>query len=157
MIRNDFSEILLDHESAARFSVGSQTVDSLIRVELPPELAGPIEPVQAELVLELRPRPGAGVCVQLGMHEDRFREIQVPGDPPETLTCLTDEGPVRLQRDLKSEQVVALSVIDRFELNALAADGHFRWVATSDEIALDLLASLYQAGEEAPRLIWPRG
>ena len=157
LIRNDFSDILLDHESAARFSVGSATVDSLIRVDLPPELAGPIEPVIAELVIELLPRPGAGVCIRLGMHEPRFRELQVPGDPPETLSCLTEEGPVRLQRDLKSEQVVASSVIDRFGLNMLSPDGHFRWVATSDEIALDLLASLYSAGEEAPRLIWPEG
>lgn len=157
LIRNDFSDILLDHESASRFSVGSATVDSLIRVDLPPELAGPIQPVTAELVLELLPRPGAGLCVRLGMHDPRFRELQVPGDPPETISCLTEEGPVRLQRDLKSEQVIASSVIDRFGLNALSPDGHFRWVATSDEIALDLLASLYSAGEEAPRLIWPEG
>lgn len=57
LLRTDFSETLLDADEAAKFSVGSTVVDSLIRVDLPPQLAGPIVPVTAELVMELRPRP----------------------------------------------------------------------------------------------------
>ncbi len=157
LLRSDLSEVLLDAESAGRFSVGSNSVDSLIRVDLPPELAGPIEPVDAELVLELRPRPGAGLQVSLAMHDDRFRELMVPGQPPDTVSCLAESGPVRLQRDLELERTHANEVIERFELQRLSSDGLFRWVAESDEIALDLLGSLYNGGEHTPRMIWPEG
>ncbi|TWT52918.1 ATP-dependent helicase HepA [Rubripirellula amarantea] len=157
LVRSDLKDTLLDAEAAAKFSVGSSTVDTLIRVNLPPQLAGPIEPVEAELVMELRPRPGAGLSLAIGMHDPRFRQLAVPGEAPDTVPCLTDLGPVRLQRDLKSELDRTSAVVQKFALDALASDGHFRWVATSDEIALDLLAALYQAGEEAPRLIWPEG
>lgn len=157
LVRNDFSEALLDHDAASRLSVGSAVVDSLIRVELPPQLAGPIEPVQAELVIELRPRPGAGVCIALRMHEDRFRDFISPGESPQIVTCLTEDGPVRLKRDLGSESELAEKVADQFGLRSLSVDGTHRWVATTDEAALDLLAALYQAGEDAPRIIWPEG
>ncbi|WP_246146563.1 DEAD/DEAH box helicase [Rubripirellula lacrimiformis] len=157
LLRADFSETLLDAEEAAKFSVGSTVVDSLVRVELPPQLAGPIVPVHAELVLELRPRPGAGLCLALAMYEPRFRELAVPGNPPAIVSCLTEEGPVRLERDLVMEKQSADAVVEHFELNLLSSDGNYRWVATSDEAALDLLASLYQGGELTPRLIWPEG
>ncbi|WP_246151397.1 DEAD/DEAH box helicase [Rubripirellula reticaptiva] len=157
LLRADFTETLLDAAEAAKFSVGSTVVDSLIRVDLPPQLAGPIVPVTAELVMELRPRPGAGVCLALAMHEPRFRELAIPGNPPGILSCLTEEGPVRLERDLAAEKLSADAVVAQFELNSLSSDGNYRWVATSDEAALDLLASLYQGGELTPRLIWPEG
>ncbi len=100
LLDSDLTDLLIDAEAAAKFSVGSSSVDPLIRVELPPQLAGPIEPVSAELVFELRPRPGAGLRVALRMHEDRFRELMIPGQPPDIVSCLTENGPVRLQRDL---------------------------------------------------------
>ncbi len=157
LLRADFSETLLDADDAAKFSVGSTVVDTLVRVDLPPQLAGPIVPVAAELVVELRPRLGAGLCVALAMHEPRFRDLVTPGHPPKIVSCLTEEGPIRLERDLEAEKHAADAVVDHFELNLLAGDGHYRWVATSDEAALDILGSLYQAGELTPRLIWPEG
>ena len=96
LLDSDLTDLLIDAESAAKFSVGSSSVDPLIRVELPPQLAGPIEPVSAELVFELRPRPGAGLSVALRMHEDRFRELMIPGQPPDIVSCLSENGPVRL-------------------------------------------------------------
>ncbi len=157
LLEVDLSESLIDAESAAKFSVGSSSVDPLIRVKLPAQLAGPIEPVTAELVFELRPRPGAGLYVALRMHDDRFRELMIPGQPPEIVSCLTESGPVRLQRDLAQEREVADGVIDRFSLQRLSPDGLHHWVAESDEIALDLLASLYSGGDQSPRIIWPEG
>ncbi len=155
LIRSDLSDVLLDAESAARFSVGSSSVDSLVRVALPPQLAGPIEPVSAETVFELRPRLGAGLHVALAMHDDRFRELMEPGHAPDIVSCLTAAGPVRLQRDLKVEKTVADGLVEQFELNELSSDGAYRWVVESDERALDLLASLYSGGESTPRLIPP--
>ncbi|MGI9474424.1 MAG: DEAD/DEAH box helicase, partial [Rubripirellula sp.] len=157
LLKSDFSEVMLDTESAARFSVGSSTVDSMIRVDLPPQLAGPIEPVDAELVFELRPRPGAGINVALMMHEERFRELMVPSHLPETVSCLLESGPVRLQRNLGAEKEKVDRVVERFELQDLSGDGLYRWVAETDEAALELLGALYSGGEETPRIIWPEG
>ena len=157
LFRSDFEETVLDADTAAKLAVSSISIDSLVRVELPGELSGPIQPINAELVMELRPRPGAGLYVSLVMHDDRFRETLRPGQTPDVVACLTEEGPVRLQRDLSAESLAADAVIERFEFERLAADGHFQWVATSDASALDLLARLYNAGEDAPRMIWPEG
>ena len=112
LLRSDFSEVLLDSEAAAKFSVGSSTVDSMIRVDLPAELAGPILPVDAELVFELRPRLGAGLRIALMMHEERFRELLVPGQKPDTVSCLLESGPVRLQRDLDGERQRVQQVVE---------------------------------------------
>ncbi len=157
LLRSDLPESVLDGEAAARLAVGSAAVDSLIRVELPPQLAGPIEPISAELVFELRPRPGAGLYLSLVMHDDRFREVQVPGRAPKTVACITPEGPVRLERDLAMEKTIADETIQRFELEKLTPEPNYRWVAETDEAALDLLACFYSAGENTPRLIWPEG
>tara|TARA_R110002049_G_scaffold2750_4_gene21865 strand:- start:412 stop:3780 length:3369 start_codon:yes stop_codon:yes gene_type:complete len=157
LFRSDLDDTILDAETAAKLAVSSIVVDSLVRVELPNELAGPIEPISAELVLELLPRPGAGLHISLAMHDERFRETLRPGQSPETVACLTETGPVRLQRDLEAETLAADRAIERFEFQRLIAEGHFQWIAPSDESALDLLARLYNAGDEAPRMIWPEG
>lgn len=157
LLQSDMSETLLDAESASKFAVACGTVDDLIQVKLPQQLAGPIEPVTAELVMELRPRMGAGIHISLAMHDERFRELMAPGHAPDILPCLTDEGPIRLQRDLTNEKVSADEVVERFGLDQLSSDGGYRWVAESDEAALDLLAALHGGGENTPRLIWPEG
>ena len=157
LLQADLPEALFDAETAGKMAVGAAQVDSLVRVELPQQLAGPIEPIQAELVFELRPRVGAGLHVALLMHDERFRDEMAPGGGADVVSCLTENGPVRLQRDLESERVVAESVADRFQLSRLSVDGDYRWVAQSDENALDLLSRLHQGGEETPRLIWPEG
>lgn len=157
LIESDLSGVTLDAESAARLSVASATVDSLIRVDLPAELAGPIEPVAAELVIEMRPRPGAGVFVSLAMHDPRFRVVQVPAHAPKTVTCLTEQGPVRLERDLAMERTIADEIVTRFKLDDLPPESAYCWVAETDEAALELLGSFYNGGEQTPRLIWPEG
>lgn len=157
LLRSDFREVLLDHETAAKFSVGSSTVDSMIRVDLPDELAGPILPIEAELVFELRPRLGAGLHVALMMHEDRFRELVIPGQKPDIVSCLLESGPVRLQRDLDNERQRVQQVVEKFGLQDLSSDGLYHWVAETDDLALDLLAKLYGGGDATPRIIWPEG
>lgn len=157
LLRSDFREVLLDNDTAAKFSVGSSTVDSMIRVDLPDELAGPIIPIEAELVFELRPRIGAGLHVALMMHEDRFRELLVPGQKPDVVSCLLESGPVRLQRNLDHERLKVQEVVDKFGLQDLSSDGLYHWVAETDDMALDLLARLYGGGDATPRIIWPEG
>jgi len=157
LLEADLHKVLLDATAASRFAIGSADVDRFVHVELPAELAGPIEPVTAELVFELRPRPGAGLLVALRMHDERFRDLLMPGRAPETITCLTEQGPVRLQRDLAEERTLTDSVIELYNLNDFTPDGPDHWVATTDESALELLGALYSGGDAAPRMIWPEG
>ena len=157
LLGQSLSEIVLDAETAAKLSVASASVDSLVKVALPPQLAGPVEPIEAELVLELRPRAGAGLHVALAAHEPRFRDVLVPGSQPQTVACLTEEGPIRLQRGLESERSQAEALVTRFGLDRLSPESAYQWVAETDESALELLARLYEGGEETPRMIWPEG
>lgn len=157
LLRYELNEILFDAETAARFSVGSSAVDSLMRVDLPPQLAGPIEPIESELVLDLRPAAGAGLTIALAIHDDRFRELMSPAHAPEIVSCLTEEGPIRLKRDLEAEKAAAEKVIEQFDLHRLTDEGVYRWIVDSDEAALELLAAFYEGGEATPRMIWPEG
>jgi len=157
LLRDDFRDTMLDELSAAKLALSAGVIDSLIHVSLPPQLAGPIEPTPVELILQMRPRPGAGLKVALRVHESRFRDAPVPGQPPELVPCLSDTGPVRLQRNLADELEAAQSIIERFGLNKLSSDGDHEWVAVSDHAALDLLGRLHDAGEESPRIVWPEG
>lgn len=157
LLREDYRDTMLDEKSAGKLALAAGTIDSLIHVSLPPQLAGPIKPIHSELVLQMRPRPGAGLKVALRVHEPRLRDDLVPGQAPELVACLSDQGPVRLQRNLENEQIRSGEIVERFGLSKLSGDGDLAWVAVSDHAALDLLGRLHDAGEEAPRIIWPEG
>ncbi len=157
LFRTDLSEVLLDSESAHRLVLASAAVNSLVHVELPDQLAGPIHDVAAELIFELRPRAGAGLQVSLAMHDTRFNQAIAPSQNPEVMTCLMPDGPVRLRRDLNGERKLAEQVVEQFELSRLKQGGAYHYIAETDEQALDLLGRLYSAGETAPRMTWPEG
>ncbi|MCA9140773.1 MAG: hypothetical protein KDB00_28565, partial [Planctomycetales bacterium] len=157
LLKSDLQDVLLDDEAAHQLTMKIGAVGSLVRVDLPDQLAGPIEDVDAELVLELRPRGGAGMFIRLSMFDSRFQEMIRPGHEPAIMPAITDEGPIRLKRNTVAERDRAADVITRFGINRLAPEESYGWVAQSDEQALDLLAQLYDAGEAAPRMIWPEG
>ncbi|MEM6777415.1 MAG: DEAD/DEAH box helicase [Planctomycetota bacterium] len=157
LLHSDYRDMLLDETAATKLALSAGRIDSLVHVELPPQLAGPILTADTEQVLQLRPRPGAGLRIALRIHESRFRDDPVPGQPPELIPCLSEAGPVRLRRDLELESAMAQQTIDRFELDRLSGDGTLQWVAESDHAALDFLGRLHAAGEQAPRLVWPEG
>ena len=157
LLKSDLDEVLLDDEAAHQLTMQIGPLSSLVRVDLPDQLAGPLEDVNAELVLELRPRGGAGMFVELSMFDPRFQGSVRPGEEPMVVPAITDAGPIRLKRDIAAERERANAVVEQFGINRLAAEEAYRWVAQSDEQALDLLARLYDAGDEAPRMIWPEG
>ena len=157
LLRADLDDVVLDAQTAAKLSVGSAAVDSLVRVSLPSELAGPIEPIDSELIFELRPRPGAGLSLSLTVFDERFRDNHPPGSPPAIIPCLTAEGPVRLERNLSEEKHVADELVEFFGLDRLSQDTTYGWVAETDEAALDVLAQLHAGGERTPRMTWPEG
>ena len=157
LLGSDLHEVLLDDETAHQLTMNIGQLGSLVRVDLPDQLAGPVEDVEAELVLELRPRGGAGMFIRLSMFDPRMQEMIRPGDEPAIVPAIAEDGPIRLQRDTKAERERAGKVVQRFGINELAPEEPYGWVAQSDEQALDLLAQLYDAGDEAPRMIWPEG
>ncbi|EMB14632.1 DEAD/DEAH box helicase [Rhodopirellula europaea] len=157
LLRGDYRDTLLDHATASRLALAAGSIDSLIRVELPPQLAGPIVPAPCELVLQMRPRPGAGLKVSLRVYESRLRDSLIPGDAPELVPCLAETGPIRLQRDLKAELESAEKIVQRFGLSRLSHESTMEWVALTDHAALDLLGRLHDAGDESPRIVWPEG
>ncbi len=157
LLSEDYRDTMLDEASAAKLALSASTIDSLIHVSLPPQLAGPIQPITSELILQMRPRPGAGLKVALRAYDARFREAPVPGGAPELMPCLSEKGPIRLQRNLEDESQLAATIIERFGLNRLSSDGDHEWVAVSDHAALDLLGRLHDAGQAAPRIVWPEG
>lgn len=157
LLREDYRDTMLDETSAAKLALSAGTIDSFIHVSLPPQLAGPIQPILSELILQMRPRPGAGLRIALRAYDARFRNSLVPGQQPDIVPCLSETGPVRLQRNLSGELVSAQQIVERFALNKLSSDGDHEWVAISDHAALDLLGRLHDAGEEAPRIVWPEG
>jgi SNF2 family DNA or RNA helicase len=81
----------------------------------------------------------------------------IPGQGSELVRCSTEQGPIRLQRDLDDEVVRARQVAMRFGIVELIGDGPYCWVATTDDAALNLLGSLYEAGDQAPAILWPEG
>lgn len=157
LLRSELNDVLLDDDAAHQLTMNIGKLGTLVRVDLPDQLAGPLEDVDAELVLELRPRGGSGMFVRLSMFDSRFQKMIRPGEEPAIVPAITDDGPVRLKRDTTRERELAAEVIGRFEIQRLAPEEPYSWVAQSDEQALDLLARLYDAGDTAPRMIWPEG
>lgn len=157
LLNQDLDEIVLDREAAIRLSTSVSRLDAVVRVDLPGELSGPIESVSGDLIIELRPRPAAGLHVAIRVNEPRFSETLVPGDGAEVVRCSTENGPIRLRRDLSDEIVRARGVALRYGMIELVGDGPYSWVATTDDAALNLLGALYDAGAEAPAMLWPEG
>ena len=157
LLAQDLDEVLLDPVAAGRLSPAVAKLDTMLRVDLPGELSGPIEPGNWELVVQLRPRPAAGLHVALGLTEPRLSETLVPAEGPDLIRCATEDGPVRLSRDLEAELKTTQQIAQRFGLTDLVPEGPHQWVATTDDAALHLLGALYEAGEQAPAIVWPEG
>jgi superfamily II DNA or RNA helicase len=157
LLTENLDNVLLDGAAASRLAAACSKLDHFLSIRLPDELSGPILPAQTTLVVELRPRPSAGLCVAVRMDEPRFPSSQVPGTEPAIMRCLTAEGPVRLERDIENESERAAAIIARYGLSRLQSDGPLSWVAPTDEAALDLLSRLYEPLPDAPPILWPEG
>ncbi|MEO1527866.1 MAG: DEAD/DEAH box helicase [Planctomycetota bacterium] len=157
LLSSDLNEALIDEATAHELTMNIAQLGSLVRMELPNQLAGPLEDADAEMVFEMRPRGGAGMYLRLSMFDPRFPEMFRPGEEPAIVPSITDNGPVRLKRDIVAERERAAEVVAQFGLTQLAPEEPYCWVAQSDDEALDVLARLHAAGESAPRMIWPEG
>lgn len=157
LLAQDLEEVVLDAESAIRLSTSVSRLDAIVRVDLPPELSGPIETATSDMIIELRPRPAAGLNIALRINDPRFAETMVPGQGADLVRCATEQGPVRLQRDLEDEVVRARQAAIRFGIVDLVGDGPYSWIAPTDDAALNLLGKLYEAQDEAPAILWPEG
>ncbi len=157
LLTENLEDITLDAPSAAKLAAACVTLDSFVNVWLPDELSGPIENAMPTIVVELRPRPTAGLGVAIRVDEPRFPTSQAPGAEPRIVRCLTQEGPVRLERDLAWEAERASAIVSRYGFTELQPDGPLSWIVTTDEAALDLLGRLYEPADDAPLILWPEG
>ena len=157
LLRENLDDVLLDGNSAAKLAAACGKLDPFISVRLPDELSGPIEFAKPTIVIELRPRAAAGLNISIRVDEPRFPISQIPGSGPKIVRCLSDDGPIRLERDLTWETSQASAIVSRYDLIGLQTDGPVSWVASSDEAALDLLGRLYEPVEGAPPILWPEG
>lgn len=157
LLTENLDEVVLDGASATKLAAACSKLSALINIELPDELSGPLEASKATIVIELRPRATAGLCLAIRMDEPRFPASQIPGTAPSIVRCLIADGPVRLERNLAHESELAAAVISRFEIGQLQPDGPLSWIAPTDEAALDLLGRLYEPSENTPPILWPEG
>ena len=157
LLTRDLDAIRIDAETAAELAVASHGFADEMALELPDELSGPLEDFDGELVARMTPGRGSGLVCELVMVDSRYSGTVAPGDAPETLLCLTPEGPCRLQRDLAKENEAAQDVVARYRLSEHPRPKRWRFELESDREALDLLAAMHSDGESAPRIIWPKG
>ncbi|MEL6105798.1 MAG: DEAD/DEAH box helicase, partial [Planctomycetota bacterium] len=157
LLSSDLNEALIDEATAHELTMNISRLGSLIRMELPNQLAGPLESVDAEMIFEMKPRGGAGMYLRLSMFDPRFPQMFRPGEEPAVVPSITEGGPVRLQRDVVAERERGSAVVNQFGLHQLAPEEPWCWVAQSDDEALDILARLHSAGDAAPRIVWPEG
>ncbi|MGV3484722.1 MAG: DEAD/DEAH box helicase [Planctomycetaceae bacterium] len=157
LLTENLEDVVLDAASAAKLAAACVKLNEFLSVRLPDELSGPIENAMSTVVVELRPRAAAGLSVAIRVDEPRFPTSQIPGSEPRIVRCLTQEGPVRLERDLDWEASRAADIVSRYGFHGLQVDGPLSWIATTDETALDLLGRLYEPSDDAPPILWPEG
>ena len=157
LIREPIHEFRLNAAAAAKLAAACGAIDPLISLRLPDQLSGPLEEIETLLAIELRPRTQVGLSIAVRIQEPRFAQSLVPGVEPDVVRCVTADGPVRLKRNLEHESHLAGEWVTRFRLSDLQPDAPYSWVATTDEMALELLGRLYQAGPDAPVILWPDG
>ncbi len=157
LFREPVHEVRLNATAAAKLAAACGSIDPLISLKLPDQLSGPLEQIDTALAIELRPRAQVGLSIAVRVQEPRFTHSLIPGSEPAVVRCVTADGPVRLKRDLEQEGHLAGELVTRFRLSDLQPDAPYAWVASTDEMALDLLGRLYQPGPDAPVILWPDG
>ncbi len=157
LIREPIHEFRLNATAAAKLAAACGAIDPLISLRLPDQLSGPLEEVETSLAIELRPRTQVGLSIAVRVQEPRFAQSLIPGAEPDVVRSVTVDGPVRLKRNLEVESHLAGELVTRFRLSDLQPDAPYSWIATTDEMALELLGRLYQPGPDAPVILWPDG
>jgi hypothetical protein len=147
----DRREAVMDRDTAEKFAdlIIHVAKPKRLEVQLPEALAGPEQPLEPKIELHLSPRGKEGLQVALRVACDALVEPPVPGQEPERLRVATTAGRYQLLRALEEEASRADEYAHRSELQVLAYDGPYTWVAATPDEALDLLQRIQNLGDLA--------
>ncbi|MFN9852090.1 MAG: DEAD/DEAH box helicase, partial [Planctomycetota bacterium] len=151
-------EAVLDREAAEYFAdlIVQVATPRRIEVQLPESLAGPEHPLEPKIELHLSPRGKETMQVGLRVACDSVSEQPIPGVEPERLRIATAAGRFQLLRALDEESSRADEIAEQLQLNLMAYDGTYTWVAQTPDEALDLLQRIERLGDCAPTVCWPK-
>ena len=151
-------EAVLDREAAERFAdlIVYVAEPKRLEIQLPESLAGPEQPLEPKVELHLSPRGKEGMQVALRVACENVPEPPVPGQDPERLRIATPAGRFQLLRALEEEASRADEFAERLQLQLLAYDAPYTWLAPTPDEALDLLQRIQNLGDLAPTVCWPR-
>jgi superfamily II DNA or RNA helicase len=151
-------EAVLDRESAEHFAdlIVHVAEPQRLEVHLPELLAGPEQPLEPKIELQLAPRGKESIQVGLRVSCDAVAEHPVPGVEPERLRIATAAGRFQLLRALNEEASRADEIVEQLQLHLLPYDGQYTWVANTPDEALELLQRIERLGDAAPTVYWPK-
>lgn len=151
-------EAVLDREAAEHFAdlIVHVAEPRRIDVQFPELLAGPEQPLEPKIELQLSPRGKEALQVALRVSCDAVSEQPIPGVEPERLRIATAAGRFQLLRALDEESSRADEITEQLQLQLLTTDGTYTWLALSPDEALDLLQRIEQLGDAAPTVCWPK-
>jgi superfamily II DNA or RNA helicase len=151
-------EAVLDREAAEYFAdlIVHVAEPKRIEVQLPELLAGPEQPLEPKIELQLAPRGKESLQVGLRVTCDAVSEQPIPGMEPERLRIATAAGRFQLLRALDEEASRADEIAEQLQLHVLAYESPFTWMAQTPDEALDLLQRIEKLGDAAPTVCWPK-
>ena len=154
----DRREAVMDRDTAEKFAdlIVYVAKPKRLEVQLPEALAGPEQPLEPKIELHLSPRGKEGLQVALRVACDAVVEPPVPGQEPERLRVATTAGRYQLLRALEEEASRADEYAERSQLQLLANESPYTWLAATPDDALDLLQRIQNLGDLAPPVCWPK-
>lgn len=151
-------EAVFDQETAERFAdlIAGSANPQQVQINLPERLAGPEQPLEPIVEVQLSPFGKESLLVALRVTCDMSRESPVPGAEPDRLRVATGAGRFQLVRALEEESMRADEIAAILELGKLSYESQYTWIAESADDALELLQRIQQLGESAPTVCWPK-
>jgi superfamily II DNA or RNA helicase len=146
----------LTHSEAVEFVAAASEVGRLVPLEIPEMLAGPLEDLEPVVSMLLAPRDG-GLTVALRISDPRLNEPLVPGESPDEVRVVTDQGPRRLVRALPAEREAGRKLATTLRMNRFVETDSMMWFVESLESVLELLEEIRNMGDQGPPVLWPEG
>ncbi len=151
-------EAVFDQQTAELFVdlVAKAADPTQVQIHLPERLAGPEQPLEPKIELQLSPFGKESLMVALRVSCDAISEQPVPGAEPDRLRIATSAGRFQYLRALDEEALRADEVAAILELGRLSYESSYTWIAETPDEALDLLQRIQQLGDAAPTICWPK-
>lgn len=132
-------------------------VETVLPVALPPELLGDRVEPDLRTVIRLLPQQPTGLAAEVRVRPAPGGPLLEPGQGTSELSVVVEGRRVGVFRNLELEAARARRIVDDLGLSRQPEIRPWRWLVTTDEESLDLIAAAQQASEEDLVVIWPEG